>query len=63
MADLKILNPRQLAGKLGVSLHWIERMLRNGELPEPFRFKGKKPIRYWREIDIEAWLDEKCGKS
>lgn len=52
--ELPVLASREdLAALLRVSMPNIDKMRRNGELPDSFKM-GRR--RYWRREDIHAWL-------
>ena len=55
--DRKYLSIGQLCERYSVSRMWVERRLRdpNLPLPQPHRFGGPKSARRWTVADIEAW--------
>lgn len=50
----RILRPRQLADRIGLSLATLWRLRRRGDLPEPIRLSPGACG--WRSSDIDAWL-------
>jgi prophage regulatory protein len=50
----RILRPRNLSARLGLSLATLWRLRRRGDLPEPIRLSPG--CVGWRASDIEAWL-------
>ena len=50
----RILRPRELADRVGLSLATLWRLRRRGDLPEPIRLSPG--CVGWRTSDIEAWL-------
>lgn len=57
----RIIRPRALADRLGVSVVSLWRWRRNGDLPEPIRISAGTVG--WREAEIVAWLDRRAGTS
>lgn len=55
MEKLKIIRPKQLANKLGISKQTLWRM--KDELPPPIRI-GKR-AKGWLQQDILEWLEER----
>ena len=51
----RILRPRELAERIGLSLTTLWRLRRRGELPEPLRLSPG--CVGWRASDIERWLE------
>lgn len=50
---MDLINIRQLAGILGVSVRHVQRLLDTGRLPAPL-YIGR--CRRWRREEIDAWL-------
>ena len=50
----RIIRPRELAERIGLSLATIWRLRRRGELPEPLRLSPG--CVGWRASDIDVWL-------
>jgi prophage regulatory protein len=50
----RIIRPRELAARIGLSLATIWRLRRRGDLPDPIRLSPG--CVGWRTSDIEAWL-------
>lgn len=50
----RILRPRELADRIGLSLATLWRLRRRGDLPEPIRLSPG--CVGWRSSDIERWL-------
>jgi len=53
-ASDRIIRPRELAERIGLSLATIWRLRRRGDLPEPIRLSPG--CVGWRTSDIDAWL-------
>ena len=51
----RILRPRELADRIGLSLATLWRLRRRGDLPEPIRLSPG--CVGWRTSDIERWLE------
>jgi prophage regulatory protein len=56
----RILRPRQLADRIGLSLATLWRLRRRGDLPEPIRLSPG--CVGWRTSDIEAWLSARAER-
>jgi len=56
-----LLNTKQLAGWLGMSVQWAEIARSRGYGP-PYRRLGKRAIRY-RVGDVLIWLEERAHKA
>ena len=54
----RILRPRELADRIGLSLATLWRLRRRGDLPEPIRLSPG--CVGWRSSDIEAWLSTRA---
>jgi len=54
----RIIRPRELTERIGLSLATIWRLRRRGDLPEPIRLSPG--CVGWRTSDIDAWL---AGRS
>jgi len=50
----RIIRPRELADRIGLSLATLWRLRRRGDLPEPIRLSPG--CVGWRTSDIDAWL-------
>jgi prophage regulatory protein len=50
----RILRPRDLSARIGLSLSTLWRLRRRGDLPEPIRLSPG--CVGWRASDIDAWL-------
>lgn len=57
---MKLLNAKEIAGLLGISLRKLEQMISEGELPEYVKL-GR--IRRWDEAQIQKWLQDKFSKD
>jgi prophage regulatory protein len=57
----RILRPRVVEERIGLSLTTIWRQRRLGQFPEPIRLSPG--CVGWRESDIQAWLAARMGKS
>tara|TARA_R100000315_G_C5138276_1_gene79071 strand:- start:56 stop:265 length:210 start_codon:yes stop_codon:yes gene_type:complete len=57
----ELLDRRALQAKLKISLRTIDRMIRDGQLPEPIRL-GKRALR-WPSNQINEWIQEGCPKQ
>jgi excisionase family DNA binding protein len=55
-----LIDARELARLLAVSLRHVHRMLAAGELPDPVRLG--RALR-WRRVDIEAFVDAGCDMT
>jgi excisionase family DNA binding protein len=55
-----MLNEKQVAELLGVSLAWVRRR-RNEKTGIPFRKLGKL-VRYWR-ADVDAWVNAQAATA
>ena len=53
----RILRPRELADRIGLSLATLWRLRRRGDLPEPIRLSPG--CVGWRSSDIERWLERR----
>lgn len=51
---MTLINARDIAAQLGVSVRKLEQMIERGELP-PYIRVGR--VRKWRAQDIDAWID------
>lgn len=60
-ASHRILRPRELAERIGLSLTTIWRLRQRGELPEPIRLSPG--CVGWRLSDIDAWLASRPDRS
>ncbi len=51
-------NLSEVAKITGVSRRTINRLVEEGEFPEPVRVipRKVKPLRYWRIEDIQVWM-------
>ena len=56
----RILRPRELADRIGLSLATLWRLRRRGDLPEPIRLSPG--CVGWRTSDIEAWLTARAER-
>lgn len=59
MSELKVLNRRQAAQKLGISISKLDRAWRKGELPEPAYVFGR-PL--WKESELEEVIEKAFEK-
>jgi prophage regulatory protein len=50
----RILSPRELADRVGLSLATLWRLRRRGDLPEPMRLSPGRVG--WPESEIDTWL-------
>jgi len=57
----ELLNKKQLADLLGVSLKTLDRWTQRGILPPPARL-GRR-LKRWRRIDIERWIEDNIERS
>ena len=57
----RILRPRELADRIGLSLATLWRLRRRGDLPEPIRLSPG--CVGWRLSDIERWLEKRSEAS
>jgi predicted DNA-binding transcriptional regulator AlpA len=55
MADLKLLDVREVAEMLGIAVRTVWRLSATGELPPPVRLAAR--VRRWRLADIEQHID------
>ncbi len=53
----RILRPRELSDRIGLSLATLWRLRRRGDLPEPIRLSPG--CVGWRSSDIERWLERR----
>lgn len=60
--DLALLDKKQLAEILGCSTRDIDRMVKAGDLPSPFRLHSKGRLR-WQRTDVVAWLEDLKGRA
>lgn len=51
---MTLINARDIATQLGVSVRKLEQMIERGELP-PYIRVGR--VRKWRSQDIDTWID------
>jgi prophage regulatory protein len=56
----RILRPRELAERIGLSLATLWRLRRRGDLPEPIRLSPG--CVGWRASEIDAWLTERAER-
>jgi prophage regulatory protein len=56
----RILRPRQLADRVGLSLATLWRLRRRGDLPEPIRLSPG--CVGWRTSEIDAWLTARAER-
>jgi prophage regulatory protein len=56
----RILRPREVSLRLGVSQPTLWRLRQRGELPHPLQIS--RGAVGWRESVIEAWLNERAAK-
>jgi prophage regulatory protein len=56
----RILRPRQLADRFGLSLATLWRLRRRGDLPEPIRLSPG--CVGWRTSEIDAWLTARAER-
>ena len=54
----ELLDRRALQAKLKISLRTIDRMIKDGQLPQPIRL-GKRALR-WPSNQINEWIQEGC---
>jgi predicted DNA-binding transcriptional regulator AlpA len=57
-AVCELLDRRALQAKLKISLRTIDRMIKDGQLPQPIRL-GKRALR-WPSSEINQWIEEGC---
>ena len=55
-----LLNSKQLAYRLNVSMRTLDSLQKNGQLPSGIRI-GRQ--RRWRDADIDAWIKAKAEEG
>lgn len=59
MAD-RLLTSKDLANEFGIRYHrtTISRRIRAGTFPKPLKMGGKRGRSYWKESQIQKWLQD-----
>ncbi len=59
--DALLMDARELAAELGVSLRTVVRLGQRNAIPAPVRLgRGVRSIRRWRRREIQSWIDQGC---
>lgn len=58
--SIKLVDARELAGLLGISIRTVWRMVAAGELPSPVRLGGGRIVR-WRLARVQKYVEQLDG--
>jgi excisionase family DNA binding protein len=58
--NLQLINRRQLAEKLGISIRTLQRWLSMGKIPKPIYLGSRRRLPRWVLSKIDHWIMSNC---